>query len=70
MKQLRLIMFLAIAVVLLFGSVHPQRASGQDAAPREQAAAQMKAGNWKDAYHGFSASALDPQSDPNKVARI
>ncbi len=27
----------------------------------------MKAGNWKDAYQGFSASALDPQSDPTKV---
>ena len=67
MKHVRLIAFFALVVVLILGSLHLPRAHGQAAIPRAQAAAQLKAGNWKDAYTGFAASALDPQSDPATV---
>ena len=50
MKQLRLFAFFVLAVTVFFGSMRPQRARGEDAARREQAMGQMKAGNWKDAY--------------------
>jgi uncharacterized protein YfaS (alpha-2-macroglobulin family) len=35
---------------------------------RNKAQADMRAGNWRDAYDGFKALALDPKSDPNQVA--
>ncbi len=71
MKQLRLIMLIVLAAGILFGSARMHNASGQAAdvtpALRNRAAADMKAGNWKDAYQGFSASALDPNGDPTKI---
>ena len=50
----------ALLVLSAFGA--------KDAPPdRETAAKQMKDGNWKDAYEGFSRLALDPADDPMKV---
>jgi uncharacterized protein YfaS (alpha-2-macroglobulin family) len=50
----------ALLVLSAFGA--------KDAPPdRAAAAKQMKDGNWKDAYEGFSRLALDPADDPMQV---
>jgi len=66
MKHVRILVFLTVAVVALLGLMRVQVARGQQIS-RDQAATQMKNGNWKEAYDGFSAAALDAQDDPNKV---
>jgi len=66
MKRSRLVCLLGAALVSAFLAYS---AFGAKETPPDRAAAakQMKDGNWKDAYEGFSRLALDPADDPAKV---
>ena len=64
MKPLHFIVFSTCMLIVSFGCFRLPQASGQNTISRKQAAKQMTAGNWKNAYQGFAASACNPHVDP------
>ncbi|MBE3134697.1 MAG: alpha-2-macroglobulin, partial [Acidobacteria bacterium] len=67
MTRSRLGYLLGAAIILPVLLATGALAEKEPAGNREVYAKQMKGGNWKDAYEGFSLLALDPADDPAQV---